>query len=64
MSESNEPPVSIMDGVKRLSPTGISIIIAGGGVGGLMTALEAWRQGHDVQVFEKNLSLDTIGEPA
>ncbi|KAI0893747.1 FAD/NAD(P)-binding domain-containing protein [Annulohypoxylon nitens] len=62
MSESNEPPLSIMDGVKRLSPTGISIIIAGGGVGGLMTALEAWRQGHDVQVFEKNLSLDTIGD--
>lgn len=53
---------TIVDGVNRLSPTGISIIVAGGGVGGLMFALEAWRQGHDVKVFEKNPRLTTLGK--
>ncbi|KAI1748034.1 FAD/NAD(P)-binding domain-containing protein [Xylaria castorea] len=55
-------PSTVVDGVSRLSPTGISIIIAGGGIGGLMFALEAWRQGHDVKVFEKSPKLDTLGD--
>ncbi|KAI0451679.1 FAD/NAD(P)-binding domain-containing protein [Xylaria acuta] len=38
-------PSTVVDGVTRLSSTGISIIVAGGGIGGLMFALEAWRQG-------------------
>ncbi|KAI0098913.1 FAD/NAD(P)-binding domain-containing protein [Nemania sp. FL0031] len=57
-----QSPSAVVDGVERLSPTGISIIVAGGGVGGLMFALEAWRQGHDVKVFEKNTKLDTLGD--
>ncbi|KAI1742675.1 FAD/NAD(P)-binding domain-containing protein [Xylaria scruposa] len=54
--------LAVVDGVSRMSPTGISIIIAGGGIGGLMFALEAWRQGHDVKVFEKSAKLDTLGD--
>lgn len=52
---------SVVDGVRRLSPTGISILVVGGGVGGMMTALESWRQGHDVRILERNPKLDTIG---
>jgi hypothetical protein len=59
----NQPPSPVVDGVHRLSPTGISIVVVGGGIGGLMFALEAWRQGHDIKVFEKSTRLDTLGEP-
>lgn len=57
--ETRDPVV--VDGVHRLSPTGISILIVGGGVGGMMTALESWRQGHNVRILERNEKLDTIG---
>ncbi|KAI8625759.1 FAD/NAD(P)-binding domain-containing protein [Xylariaceae sp. FL1651] len=59
---SEKSPLAIVDGVYRLPLTGISIIVAGGGIGGLMFALEAWRQGHDVRVFEKNQRFDTLGD--
>ncbi|KAJ2988382.1 hypothetical protein NUW58_g4005 [Xylaria curta] len=59
---SSQSSTTVVDGVDRLSPTGISIIIVGGGIGGLMFALEAWRQGHDVRVYEKNPKLDTLGD--
>ncbi|KAI1764588.1 FAD/NAD(P)-binding domain-containing protein [Hypoxylon sp. FL1150] len=59
MSSSNE---TVVDGVHRLGPTGISILIVGAGVGGMMTALESWRQGHDVRILERNPKLDTIGD--
>ncbi|MCJ1419423.1 hypothetical protein MMC32_005778 [Xylographa parallela] len=39
---------------KRCSLTGISVLIVGGGVGGIMTALECWRQGHEVRLLERN----------
>ncbi|KAJ8124993.1 hypothetical protein O1611_g8647 [Lasiodiplodia mahajangana] len=58
----SQSPSAVVDGVQRLSPTGISIIVAGGGIGGLMFALEAWRQGNDVKVFERNTKLDTLGD--
>lgn len=58
--ETRDPVV--VDGVHRLSPTGISILIVGGGVGGMMTALESWRQGHNVRILERNEKLDTIGD--
>lgn len=53
---------TFVDGVHRLPRTGIDILIAGGGVGGLFMALESWRQGHDVRVLEKNPQLDSIGK--
>lgn len=52
---------SVVDGVHRLPSTGISILIVGAGVGGLMLAIEAWRQGHDVQVLERNDGVSPIG---
>ena len=39
---------------KRCSLTGISVLIVGAGVGGIMTALECWRQGHEVRLLERN----------
>ncbi|KAI8946936.1 FAD/NAD(P)-binding domain-containing protein [Xylaria longipes] len=61
-TEPSHSPSTVVDGVNRLSSTGISIIVAGGGIGGLMFALEAWRQGHDVRIFEKTPKLDTLGD--
>ena len=55
-------PETIIDGVHRLPPTGISILIVGGGIGGLTLANEAWRQGHDVRVLEKSPKLDVVGK--
>jgi cation diffusion facilitator CzcD-associated flavoprotein CzcO len=34
--------------------TGISILIVGAGVGGIMTALECWRKGHTVRILERS----------
>ncbi|KAI1292676.1 hypothetical protein F5Y03DRAFT_375312 [Xylaria venustula] len=61
-SVETQSPETVVDGVTRLSTTGISIIVVGGGIGGLMFALEAWRLGHDVKVFEKNRKLDVLGD--
>ncbi|KEY69562.1 hypothetical protein S7711_09276 [Stachybotrys chartarum IBT 7711] len=55
-------PETFIDGVHRLAPSGISILIVGGGIGGLTLALEGWRQGHNVRVLEKSPKLDTIGK--
>ena len=40
--------------VKRYPESGISILVVGAGVGGLLAALECWRKGHDVRVLEKS----------
>lgn len=55
-------PETVLDGVHRLPPTGISILIVGGGIGGLTLANEAWRQGHDVRVLERSARLDVVGK--
>jgi NADPH-dependent 2,4-dienoyl-CoA reductase/sulfur reductase-like enzyme len=40
---------------KRHPETGIDVLIVGGGMGGLMTALECWRKGHNVvKILERN----------
>ncbi|KAI1270553.1 FAD/NAD(P)-binding domain-containing protein [Xylariaceae sp. FL1019] len=60
---SDQQPSSVhVDGVHRMLPSGITIMVAGGGVGGLLFALEAWRQGHEVRVFEKSPKLETLGD--
>ncbi|KAI0158025.1 hypothetical protein GGR52DRAFT_582837 [Hypoxylon sp. FL1284] len=61
VSEETVDPV-VVDGVHRLSPTGISVLVVGGGVGGLMMALESWRQGHSVRLLERNEKIDTEGD--
>lgn len=42
-------------------PTGISVLVVGAGVGGLMAALECRRKGHDVRVVEKSPTPSTQG---
>jgi heterodisulfide reductase subunit A-like polyferredoxin len=49
-------------GLKRNVPNGISVLISGAGVGGLMTALECWRKGCDVRIFERTKSNITAGQ--
>ncbi|MCJ1436611.1 hypothetical protein MMC27_005991 [Xylographa pallens] len=39
---------------ERCQLTGISVLIVGAGVGGIMTALECWRQGHEVRLLERS----------
>ncbi|KAK2611791.1 hypothetical protein N8I77_005115 [Diaporthe amygdali] len=40
---------------QRHPETGIDVLIVGGGMGGLMTALECWRKGHNVVgILERN----------
>lgn len=54
-------PEMVLDGVHRLPPTGVSVLIVGGGIGGIFMALESWRQGHNVRVLERAQSLEAIG---
>lgn len=43
-------------------PTGISVLIVGSGLGGLTFAIEAYRQGHDVQIIEKRPKIEDFGK--
>lgn len=54
---------TFLDGVLRWPSTGLKVLIVGGGPAGLLTALECWKEGHDVEVVEKNSKNSTIGEP-
>lgn len=40
--------------MEREPPTGIEVLVAGGGIGGLSFAIEAHRKGHNVRVIERN----------
>lgn len=40
----------------RFPLSGISVLIAGGGVAGLLAALECWRKGHNVRIVERSPS--------
>lgn len=42
--------------------TGIKVVIVGAGFGGLATALECHRQGHDVEIYEKFAEYKIIGD--
>lgn len=42
------------DDVRRYESTGISVLIVGAGMGGVLSALEGWRKGHSVQVLERS----------
>lgn len=50
------------DTIPRDPPCDVSVIIAGAGVGGLMTALECWRRGCTVRVFERTKHNVTTGD--
>lgn len=42
--------------MKRYPPSGISVLVVGGGIGGLTCAIEAYRKGHDVRLVERRLN--------
>jgi heterodisulfide reductase subunit A-like polyferredoxin len=39
---------------EQSAPSGISVVIVGAGVAGLMASLECWRKGHEVRIIEKS----------
>lgn len=47
--------------IQRHQGTGITAVIVGGGVGGIMTALECWRKGIQVRIYERSLKPETEG---
>ncbi|KAI0381983.1 FAD/NAD(P)-binding domain-containing protein [Hypomontagnella monticulosa] len=53
---------TIVDGVLRYPSTGIKALVVGAGVAGLMTALECWRKGIDVEVVEKVDQILIVGD--
>ena len=47
--------------LKRYPPTGIDVLIAGGGLGGMFAALNCYRKGHNVRVLESAKGYDNNG---
>lgn len=43
-------------------PTGISVLVVGAGIGGIVAALECKRKGHDVRVIERTPAPNTAGK--
>ena len=41
--------------------SGINVLVIGTGFGGLTAAIECFRKGHDVQIFERNDGADFAG---
>lgn len=55
MGEPDQTSTDPRGNLPERSPlSGISILIVGAGVGGLLAALECWRKGHEVQIIEKS----------
>jgi heterodisulfide reductase subunit A-like polyferredoxin len=50
------------DNIKFQPPTGLTILVVGAGVGGLMSALECRRKGHNVQLIERTPALSIAGK--
>ncbi|KAI7673305.1 hypothetical protein KC322_g15767, partial [Hortaea werneckii] len=50
------------DDVKIAPPSGISVLIVGAGVGGLMAALECHRKGHQVRILERSHNASAGGD--
>lgn len=46
----------------RYPKSGVSILIVGGGIGGLSCAIEAHRKGHSVRLVEKQMDINDGGE--
>lgn len=51
-TSNNHPPDEQIATIRQPS-TGISVLIIGAGTAGAFAALECWRKGHDVRVFER-----------
>ncbi|KAJ4354276.1 uncharacterized protein N0V89_006010 [Didymosphaeria variabile] len=48
--------------MERAQATNISILVVGAGIAGLTFAIEAYRKGHDVRLFERRPTAETEGE--
>ncbi|KAJ5663598.1 hypothetical protein N7507_004329 [Penicillium longicatenatum] len=44
------------------TPTGIKVVIVGAGFGGLTAAIECYRQGHSVEIYESFPELKSLGD--
>lgn len=51
-----------MDSPQPREPTGIKVIVVGAGFGGLTTAIECHRHGHDVEIYESFAELKVLGD--
>jgi NADPH-dependent 2,4-dienoyl-CoA reductase/sulfur reductase-like enzyme len=47
--------------VEIAPPSGISVLVVGAGVGGLVAALECARKGHSVRIFEREKAMSSAG---
>ncbi len=59
-SISSDNANSLID-VERRPSSGISVLIVGAGVAGVMSALECWRKGHNVRILERSPGPDAAG---
>jgi cation diffusion facilitator CzcD-associated flavoprotein CzcO len=50
------------DGTAAPESSGISVLIVGCGFGGIAAAIECYRKGHKVVVFEKNSEIGGLGK--
>lgn len=50
------------DEVKCASPTGINVLIVGGGLAGLSAALECHRKGHSVRLLDRSSQSSAQGK--
>lgn len=48
--------------MQRYPPSGLSILIVGGGLAGLAFAIEAFRKGHDVRIIERRPDFQDFGK--
>ncbi|KAI1107900.1 FAD/NAD(P)-binding domain-containing protein [Jackrogersella minutella] len=64
MFATGPPPTKniIIDGVLRFPLIGTKVLVVGSGAGGLMTALECWRKGMEVEVIEKSDKISALGD--
>ena len=62
VKSSDGPQIISADKVKFHPPTGISVLVVGAGVGGVMAALECRRKGHSVRLVERAPSPSTAGK--
>ena len=60
--ENGDATTNMASTLKRYPETGISVLIVGSGIGGLMSALECWRKGHSVQICERSSGPVYTGE--
>ena len=60
--ENGDAATNMASTAKRYPETGITVLIVGSGIGGLMSALECWRKGHSIQILERSAGPVYTGE--